>query len=131
SVKSFVPSNHPIIQYPQPRASARTLCEPPWRRTMIPSRHPCIRYRIIKFLTSIALLAVLIYRGNAQAPAETTFFSTAVEEAYSTLQIPGGDGDLWPSCWADDDNLYTASGDGAAFFNARMFNDIAVSRISG
>jgi hypothetical protein len=85
----------------------------------------------MKFLTSIALLPVLIYRGNAQAPAETTFFSTAVEETYSTLQIPGGDGDLWPSCWADDDNLYTASGDGAAFFNAKMFNDIAISRISG
>ena len=23
-----------------------------------------------------------------------------------------GDGDLWPSCWGADDNIYTAHGDG-------------------
>lgn len=67
----------------------------------------------------------------------STFFATAQEEAYSTYQLPG-DGDLWPSCWADDDNLYTANGDGLAFTPAayQPFEyadrfDMAVSRISG
>ncbi len=39
------------------------------------------------------------------------------------------DGDLWPSCWADDDALYAANGDGAAF--GGEFFDAAVSRIEG
>jgi hypothetical protein len=67
----------------------------------------------------------------AQGPPETTFFSTAAEEAYSALQIPGGDFELWPSCGADDDNLYTASGDGSAFFKSNTSHDMSVSRISG
>lgn len=39
------------------------------------------------------------------------------------------DGDLWPSCWADDDALYAANGDGAGFGNE--FSDIVVNRITG
>ncbi len=42
-----------------------------------------------------------------------------------------GDGDLWPSCWADDGNLYTANGDGTAFTTAKKRFDLAVSVISG
>jgi hypothetical protein len=98
---------------------------------MILSRHSNIHSRMLKFLSSLALLLVLLGRGYGQAPAETTFFSTAAEEAYSTLQIPDGDGDLWPSCWADDDNLYTASGDGSAFFKSNISHDMSVSRITG
>lgn len=62
---------------------------------------------------------------------QSTFFSTAQEESYSTYQM-SANGDLWPSCWSDDDNLYTANGDGAAFTGgpANGF-DMAVSRISG
>lgn len=75
---------------------------------------------------------------NATAiPPQSTFFATAQEESYSTYQLPG-DGDLWPSCWADDDNLYTANGDGLAFTPAAYHHfefddrpDMAVSRISG
>jgi len=63
-------------------------------------------------------------------PEQSTFFSTAAEEAYSTYQLPG-DGDLWPSCWADDDNLYTANGDGTAFNHGVERYDMAVSRITG
>ena len=39
------------------------------------------------------------------------------------------DGDLWPSCWSDDDALYTANGDGMAFGDESF--DAAVSRIDG
>ena len=70
-------------------------------------------------------------------PPHSTFFATAREEAYSTYQLPG-DGDLWPACWADDDQLYTANGDGLAFTPAayQPFEyddrfDMAVCRISG
>jgi hypothetical protein len=69
-------------------------------------------------------------RAAAQSPSESSYFSTAAEEAFSTLQVPG-DGDLWPTCWADDDNLYTASGDGSAFSKSNVSHDLTVSRISG
>jgi hypothetical protein len=39
------------------------------------------------------------------------------------------DGDLWPNCWADDDNLYAANGDGSGF--GSEFSDVGVTRISG
>ncbi len=41
------------------------------------------------------------------------------------------DGDLWPSCWSNDDNLYAANGDGTAFTGASHRYDMAVSAISG
>jgi hypothetical protein len=77
--------------------------------------------------------------AHAANPPESTFFSTAKEEAYSTYQMTQlnnnlpPEGDLWPSCWSDDDNLYTANGDGRAFTaNSNLYAyDLAVSRISG
>src|SRR6266498_5167781 len=63
-------------------------------------------------------------------PPQSTFFASVQEESYSTYQMPG-DGDLWPSCWADDDNLYAANGDGTAFSNFVDRLDMAVGRISG
>lgn len=63
-------------------------------------------------------------------PVPSTFFATAKEEAYSTYQLPG-DGDLWPSCWSNDDNMYTANGDGSAFSPDQDRSDMPVSRISG
>ncbi|MGH9587406.1 MAG: DUF4185 domain-containing protein [Acidobacteriaceae bacterium] len=79
---------------------------------------------------------ILVSYCSGQTVPRSTFFSTAAEESYSTYQLPG-DGDLWPSCWAADGNLYAANGDGMAFdpytkpldFNKRY--DMAVSRISG
>jgi hypothetical protein len=67
---------------------------------------------------------------TATGPRQSTFFSTVAEEAYSVYQLPG-DGDLWPSCWADDDNLYTANGDGTAFNHVTKRYDMAVSEIRG
>lgn len=41
------------------------------------------------------------------------------------------DGDLWPSCWGGDGNLYAANGDGKGFSQDGPFADIAVNRIAG
>lgn len=67
---------------------------------------------------------------SAAAPPPSTFFSSVAEESFSTYQM-NGDGDLWPSCWAGDGNLYTANGDGSAFTHGGLRFDIAVSRIAG
>jgi hypothetical protein len=63
-------------------------------------------------------------------PAPSAFFASGTEEPFSSYQMHG-DGDLWPSCWADDDNLYTANGDGSAFTEMTARPDMQVSRISG
>lgn len=66
-----------------------------------------------------------------EAAGVSTFFSTAAEESYSTYQL-FSDGDLWPSCWANDNNLYTANGDGKAFTETAADRyDMAVSVIQG
>lgn len=41
----------------------------------------------------------------------------------------GGDGDLWPNCWAKDGDVYAAYGDGKGFGDEA--SDIGVARISG
>jgi len=53
----------------------------------------------------------LVRPQSSASNSGSTFFATAAEESFSTYQLES-DGDLWPSCWADDDNLYTANGDG-------------------
>src|ERR1700753_860611 len=63
-------------------------------------------------------------------PPESKFFSTVGEERFSTYQM-AGHGDLWPSCWAEDDHVYRANGDGTAFTGGTTVFDMAVSRISG
>lgn len=82
--------------------------------------------RLFLLLASLCFSVLL----NA-APQASTFFSTAAEEAYSTYPL-FSDGDLWPSCWAKDDNLYTANGDGKAFTQTAPDRyDMAVSVIKG
>lgn len=80
--------------------------------------------------SAVAIATESASSANQSGTQQSTFFSTAAEEAYSTYQF-SGDGDLWPSCWADDDNLYTANGDGTAFSGGSERYDMAVSRISG
>jgi hypothetical protein len=67
---------------------------------------------------------------NASVTNNSFFTNAWIEEgtSYGTFS----DGDLWPSCWSDDDNLYAANGDGRGF-NFLSFNyfDIVVNRISG
>ncbi|GAA1688174.1 hypothetical protein GCM10009765_42060 [Fodinicola feengrottensis] len=67
--------------------------------------------------------------ASATAPPESTFFATAGVEEHGTANT-ASDGDLWPSCWSDDDNLYAANGDGKGFSGSTGY-DTAVSRISG
>jgi hypothetical protein len=64
---------------------------------------------------------------QANAP-ESSFFASATIEDHSTVTTQS-DGDLWPSCWSDDGNLYAANGDGKGF--GKFFYDVAVNRITG
>ncbi|MEV4357267.1 FG-GAP-like repeat-containing protein [Nonomuraea sp. NPDC049625] len=70
----------------------------------------------------------------AASPPPSPFFSTVQIDSGATVGAPAaGDnrnhGDLWPNCWSDDDNVYTAYGDGIGF--AGTYSDIGVARISG
>lgn len=81
-----------------------------------------------------ALLAGLIAAAMPPARAvpieDSAFFATVSVEERATIAT-ASDGDLWASCWADDDLLYSANGDGSGFTLASPSADIAVSRISG
>src|SRR5271154_4695048 len=80
------------------------------------------------FCFVLCLLMWLPAVGLGQTPPESKAFSTVAEESFSTYQM-NGNGDLWPSCWAEDDNLYAGNGDGTGF--GSVYTDMAVSRISG
>lgn len=62
-------------------------------------------------------------------PAASTTYATMEIEERASVIVPSV-GDLWPSCWADDDQLYTAHGDGRGF-GAGPGVDIGINRISG
>ncbi|ATB32768.1 DUF4185 domain-containing protein [Melittangium boletus] len=72
--------------------------------------------------------------AGAVVPPDSTFFSTVHIESADSLNTVS-DGDLWPSCWADDGHLYSANGDGRGFTMVEPrpdpVYDIAVSRIQG
>ncbi|MFB8281322.1 hypothetical protein [Nocardia colli] len=66
---------------------------------------------------------------DAPAAELSTFFATAA--VGNALEVDSeSDGDLWVTCWADDDNLYSVNGDGSGFGDGPR-HDIAVNRISG
>jgi hypothetical protein len=79
----------------------------------------------IAFLVSVTLSSCV----GQTTPPQSTFFSTATEESYSTYQMSSGNGDLWPSCWASDGNLYTANGDGKNF--SKKSYSMAIGKITG
>ncbi|QIS04198.1 DUF4185 domain-containing protein [Nocardia brasiliensis] len=59
----------------------------------------------------------------------STFFATAM--VGSALEVDSdSDGDLWVTCWSDDDNLYSVNGDGSGFADGPR-HDIVVNRITG
>ena len=66
-------------------------------------------------------------RSNAPL---SSFAGTAQIEPAASVQTES-DGDLWPSCWAKNDTMYTANGDGKGFDVDGEFSDIAVSRLTG
>ncbi|SFB11848.1 hypothetical protein SAMN04488072_107128 [Lentibacillus halodurans] len=78
---------------------------------------------------------------ESHIPENSTFFSTAYIEESDSYNTES-QGDLWASCWSDDDNLYAANGDGDGFTvnppnepnippAHENLNDIAVSKIQG
>ncbi|WP_165553202.1 DUF4185 domain-containing protein [Kribbella speibonae] len=90
-----------------------------------------------------ALLAVLpLVFGTAALLTQSSNQSAnpreaATVNAIGTAQVESkgmpskSDGDLWPSCWAGNDKLYAANGDGKGFSVDGDFADIAVSEITG
>jgi len=50
-----------------------------------------------------------------------------IDDAPTAIGV--SDGDLWPSCWSDDDALYAANGDGSGFGSTT--SDIVMNRITG
>jgi hypothetical protein len=86
------------------------------------------RHFTLRIVCLFLFAPLLLPSCPAQTPPESHFFSTVAEERFSTYQMTGN-GDLWPSCWASDDNLYAANGDGTGF--GKVYTDMAVSRISG
>jgi len=80
------------------------------------------------YVVAVSLFLLSCGCFGQTTPPQSSFFATAAEESYSTYQM-SGDGDLWPSCWADDGNLYSANGDGKNFTNT--FYAMAVGKITG
>lgn len=90
--------------------------------------------------TSPALDAAPVFIGAGCCDAGSLTRATdggsgATDEPFAVVQVAGkptvtiGDGDLWPSCWSDDDQLYAAWGDGKGFGDS--FSEIGVARIEG
>src|ERR1700753_1907025 len=103
--------------------------------TSAPSEVPLMLFlpRAMRVAFAAGCPVLLLSLAAAQTvitPPESKFFSTVGEERYSTYQMTGN-GDLWPSCWADDDSVYAANGDGTAFSGGTAVFDMAVSRITG
>jgi hypothetical protein len=70
-------------------------------------------------------------RTSSGVAQPSSFFATVDVEERTTVPVLG-DGDLWPSCWSDDDALYAANGDGWGMDLAtRSWADLRVSRIDG
>jgi hypothetical protein len=71
--------------------------------------------------------------GQPDAATPTTgeappFFATvSIDEGATVAKL--GNGDLWPSCWSNDDALYVAAGDGTGF--GLLSNDVVTGRIDG
>lgn len=63
-------------------------------------------------------------------PERSIFFKHAIIEDYGTYQSLS-DGDLWPQAWSDDDNIYTANGDGKGFDLNGEWGDIVVNVVKG
>lgn len=61
------------------------------------------------------------------SPSDDRPLSADIADAPTAIGV--SDGDLWPSCWSDDDALYSANGDGAGFGNE--FSDVVMNRITG
>lgn len=94
--------------------------------------------RIARIAACAALLPVLLAgctahpgsaREGGEFPAALPGAGLQARIADTVTAVGVSDGDLWPSCWADDDALYTANGDGAGFGSTT--SDIVMNRVTG
>lgn len=74
-----------------------------------------------------AIGAVLVIFVSGCASAASGPLSAEVSPVVTRVGV--SDGDLWPNCWASDDNLYSANGDGAGF--GYQVSDIVMNQITG
>ncbi len=80
-------------------------------------------------VTATAALAGCTAGPSPDFPEPLPGAALQARVADTATTIGVSDGDLWPSCWSDDDALYAANGDGAGFGDT--FFDIAVNRLTG
>src|SRR5258708_13751007 len=85
-----------------------------------------------KILTPLIVLYMSLLgpagnRASAQSPT-TPFVTTDVADTQAIITATTGD--LWPSCWADDDNLNATNGDGKGFNLKEPGRDISVNLIA-
>ncbi len=84
-------------------------------------------------VAAVAIAAVLLSGCTHVAPGDRpeispgATLSATVADAVTAVGV--SDGDLWPSCWSDDDALYAANGDGSGFGSTT--SDIVMNRITG
>lgn len=91
--------------------------------------------RVRPVLVAAVAASIVLLAGCAGAP-HTGTMPSALPGVHLTGRIADrntavgvSDGDLWPSCWSDDDALYAANGDGSGFGGTT--SDIVVNRITG
>ncbi|MEV8375495.1 DUF4185 domain-containing protein [Kribbella sp. NPDC056861] len=91
------------------------------------------RTALLAVLPLVLGSAAMLTQSSVGSPTPPVLPSTAIGTAtVETKGIPSpSDGDLWPSCWARNGNLYAANGDGKGFSLDQEFADIAVSEIKG
>ena len=98
-----------------------------------------IYWKLIALATGLVLLiiavavAMLLFTKKDAAMViapESTFFAVVQVEEKSTLSTDS-DGDLWPTAWAEDGNLYSANGDGKGFNLGAQWSDIVMNQIVG
>lgn len=61
-------------------------------------------------------------------PLPGAHLRAAITDAVPPEGIAISDGDLWPSCWSDDGELYAANGDSSGFTGS--FSDIVMNRVN-
>ncbi len=104
------------------------------------------RWLAIVSIIVIGFIFTFLLRDQKESAVKiekSKFFKTAIIEESYTINTQS-QGDLWASCWSDDDHLYAANGDGDGFTveppnlantppnpGSYLIKDIAISKISG
>ena len=94
-----------------------------------PSRHPGQDRPEVQRPTSSKEVGQMMADDNAGPPGSTWVGTASIASANTTFTE--ADGDLWPSCWARNDSIYSAWGDGAGFDLDSGFVDVGVAQIDG